>query len=186
MKKLRKTTLFATFAVAGAFFGIFFPALPVASSSTVAPDPKTIVVTLLGGAQREERGDISMKFNVNDLTGVSYKSRHVRHRAFAIIDRTHMSKVSCNAREAEFGSVKLKDGSWIAVAVCPETPTEARIAIPSLIRARAAANEAALEEMTCWESTELRMGVCFKAGSNPASGPMPQTREHILLARQVG
>jgi hypothetical protein len=105
---------------------------------------------------------------------------------FAIIDRTHASVVSCDPKDAEFGSVKRKDGSWLAVAKCPTGQSTAAITIPALIRARitgASANDDTA--MTCWENKELRMGVCYKVGTNP-SEPPTQTREHILLARQVG
>ena len=56
--------------------------------------------------------------------------------------------------------------------------------LPIKLVSRMSANEASAT-MTCWENKELRMGVCYKVG-NPAAGPMPQTREHILLAKQVG
>ena len=184
MKKFRSKALLKALAIAGAFFALVMPGIPVANSRPSALEPRTIVVTLLGGANREARGDVEMLFNANDLTGITFKRGKTRHRGFAIVDRTQMG-VACGPKDAEYGSVGLKDGSWIAVAVCPENPSTTAIAIPSLIRARAAANEASAE-MTCWENKELRIGVCFKAGSNPAAGPMPRTREHILLARQVG
>jgi len=185
MKKLRSKALLNLFAIAGAFSALVMPSVPVSSKSS-ALEPRTVVVTLLGGARREERGDLEMSFNTNDLTGVAFKKGKIRYRGFAIVDRTQMG-VGCELKEAEYGSARLKDGSWIAVAICPDTPSTTAIAIPSLIRARAAANEAtATTEMTCWENKELRMGVCYKASSNPTARPMPQTREHILLARQVG
>jgi hypothetical protein len=102
-----------------------------------------------------------------------------------IVDRTQVSQVTCDPKDAEYGSVERKDGSRIAVAVCPEGESSGRIAIPALLRSRMSANEASAT-ITCWENKELRMGVCYKVGTNPAAGPMPQTREHILLARQVG
>jgi hypothetical protein len=184
MKKSRSTALLKALANAGAFFVLVMAGIPSANSRSSALEPRTIVVTLLGGANREARGDVEMLFNANDLTGITFKRGKIRHRGFAIVDRTQMG-VACEPKDAEYGSVKLKDGSWIAVAVCPENPSTTAIAIPSLIRARAAANEATAE-MICWENKELRMGLCFKASSNPAAGPMPRTREHILLARQVG
>jgi hypothetical protein len=184
MQKLRRPTLFKAFAGAGAFFALIVPATP-APRSAPAFEPRMVIITLLGGAQREEQGELTMAFNANDLTGVSYKTGQVRHRGFAIVDRTRQSSVACDPKEAEYGSVRLKDGSWIAVAVCPANPSATAIAIPSLIRARASANEASAT-MSCWENKELRMGVCVKIGSDPAARPMPQTREHILLARQVG
>jgi hypothetical protein len=188
VKKLNKTTLGKVSAIVGVIFALVMPAIPAQRSSTGVREAQTITVSLSSGDKRSERGDLTLTINSNDLTGVSYRNRQVRHRGFAIVDRTHMSAVTCEAKDAEYGSVKLKDGSWIAVAVCPDNPSTTAIAIPSLIRARAAANEAtaSTEAMTCFENKELKMGVCFKASANPASGPMPQTREHILLARQVG
>ena len=190
MKKFNKTILGKVSAIVGAIFALVIPVIPAQTSNAIAPGTRTVTVSLAAGDKREDRGEVVMTFNVNDLTGVSFKSRNVRHRGFAIIDRTHMSAVTCEAKDVEYGSAKLKDGSWIAVAVCPDNPSTTAIAIPSLIRARAAANEAQAgneaTEITCFENKELKMGVCFKASANPAAKPMPQTREHILLARQVG
>jgi hypothetical protein len=189
VKKFNKTILGKVSTIVGAIFALVIPVIPAQTSTAIAPGTRTVTVSLAAGDKREDRGDVVMTFNVNDLTGVSFKSRNRRYPGLKVIDLTR-SAVTCEAKDAEYGSVKLKDGSWIAVAFCPDNPSTTAIAIPSLIRARASANEASAgndpTEMTCFENKELKMGVCFKASANPAAKPMPQTREHILLARQVG
>jgi hypothetical protein len=161
--------------------------IPAASSRAFVPKPRTIVVTLLGGAQRTERGDLTLSFNTKGgVDGVILRDLTDRSTSLRLIDREHPAELACDPKDADYGSVQRRDGSWIAVAVCPEGESSGRIAIPALLRSRMSANEASATTVKCWENKELRMGVCYKVGTDPAAGPMPQTREHILLARQVG
>lgn len=158
--------------------------VPVSNAATLQEVQTVTVTTTLQSANGGEPGDLMTSFKAGEVSGVSFKRGRIRYKGFAIVDRTHASAVSCDANDVEYGSVEREDGSWLGVAVCPKGPSTVVIAIPSLIRARASANDASAA-MTCWENKELLMGVCYEVGTNPA-GSMPQTREHILLARQVG
>ncbi|MGH9872523.1 MAG: hypothetical protein ACRD9S_08660 [Pyrinomonadaceae bacterium] len=189
--KTIKNSAFKALMIAAALFSLALPAILASESAHAQREQQQLTVLgLLDSTTRTERGDVILAMNGNELTGVTFKDttkgRAVRHRMFSLTDRTQVSGVKCDAKDAEFGSLARSDGSWIAVAVCSPTPQVTAIAIPSLIRARASANEASATEMKCWENKELKMGVCFKPSSDLTTKPMPQTREHILLARQVG
>jgi hypothetical protein len=138
------------------------------------------ITTSLESATGAELGDLIASFKAGKLSGVDLKKGR-RHRMFAIVDRTQLSGVACEAKDAEYGNVRTRDGSWIAVVMCPQTSRPMPIRVPELVRARAGDQDDAAA-MDCWENKELRMGVCFKVGTQPVM----QTREHILLARQVG
>jgi hypothetical protein len=169
------------------FFGLVLPVVPAPNPPKPQAEVQTITVSGSTGAVKTEKGDLILTWK-NGAPEIEFKTAKVSYRGFAIVDRTRATpaqQVNCDAKNAEYGSVTLKDGSWLAVGVCGSGPSGAVIAIPALIRARASAEEANAE-MKCWENKQLKMGVCLKASANPASAPMPRTREHILLARQVG
>jgi hypothetical protein len=185
MKTVNKSFL-KTLMIGAVYFGLVMPVFPDPSRSMGAPEVQRITIT---GATGVDKGELTLTLK-NGEVGIEYKSGKIRHRMFALIDRTQMSQVTCDRNDAEYGAVTLKDGSWIAVAVCGPAPSKAAgaspsLAIPALVSARASAAEAG-SEMKCWENKDLMMGVCIKASSNPPAQPMPRTREHILLARQVG
>ncbi len=183
MKTIAKSAVFKSLIIGAVLFALVLPVTSAPNQAAPQNEVQRVVVTLLQSPTRAEKGELTMTLT-NGVARIELRARKIRHRGFALIDRTHASQVTCESKDAEYGSVTLKDGSWIAVAVCPPEPSTTAIAIPSLIRSRASANEASAE-MTCWENKELLIGVCYKVGS-PTSRPMPQTREHILLARQVG
>jgi hypothetical protein len=169
------------------FFGLVLPVVPAPNPPEPPPEVQRITLTGSTGATQTEKGDLILTWKKGEPE-IEFQTGKVRHRGFAIVDRTQATpaqQVACDAKNAEYGSVTMKDGSWLAVGVCGSDPSVAVIAIPALIRARASAEEANAE-MKCWENKRLKMGVCLKASANPTSAPMPRTREHILLARQVG
>jgi hypothetical protein len=183
MKTVNKLFLRALM-IGAMYFGLVLPVFPGPNPSMGQPEVQRITVT---GATGAEKGDLILTWKNGNLE-LEFKTAKLRYRGFAIVDRTQAApaeQVACDAKDAEYGSATLKDGSWLAVGVCGSGPSAAVIAIPAIIRARASADEANAE-MKCWENKQLKMGVCFKASANPPSGPMPRTREHILLARQVG
>ena len=187
MKAISNSALLKPLMIGALFFGLVLPVVPAPNPPKPQAEVQTITVTSSTGATRTEKGDLIFTSHNGQLQ-LEFKTAKVRYRGFAIVDRTRATpaqQVPCDAKNAEYGSVTLKDGSWLAVGVCGAGPTGAVIAIPAIIRARASADEANAE-MKCWENKQLKMGVCLKASANPASAPMPRTREHILLARQVG
>jgi hypothetical protein len=178
-----KSALLRPLMIGAIFFGLVLPVVPAPNP----PEVQRITVTGSTGAAKTEKGDLILTWK-NGEPQVEFETGKIRHRGFAIVDRTQATpaqQVACDAKNAEYGSLTLKDGSWLAIGVCGPGPAVAVIAIPALIRARASADEANAE-MKCWENKQLKMGVCLKASPNPASAPMPRTRKHILLARQVG
>jgi len=187
MNTFCNSILLRSLMIGAIFFGLVLPVVPAPNPPKPQAEVQTITLTGSTGATKTEKGDLILTWENGDLR-LEFKTGKVRHRGFAIVDRTQATpaqQVACDAKNAEYGSVTLKDGSWLAVGVCGSGPAAAVIAIPALIRARASTDEANAE-MKCWENKQLKMGVCFKASANPASAPMPRTREHILLARQVG
>ena len=182
MKIISKLAAFKFFAIAAAFAAALLPASGPASGSVQAsPDPRTIVVTLLGGQQRSEQGELILSFDGANLVGLNFKTTDDRTNSLRRIGRDHPAEVKCVAKDSECGSLDLGGGTRIAACICKEMP-RAGGAIPPFFKATLGGlND---KDKTCWDGQDNSLIVCAKIGSQPP--PTTQTKEHILLARQVG
>ncbi|HSS21510.1 MAG TPA: hypothetical protein VLL54_15665 [Pyrinomonadaceae bacterium] len=183
MKTFRFAFAFTSLTIA-IVAAIAWPAVNASNSRAARQEQQTLTITAsVKSAAGGPATELNTTIKAGQVSGVS-TNRQVRHRMFAIVDRTQAqaATVACEAKDAEYGELLLKDGSWMAVVVCPKSASVAPIRVPELVKAKASADHAT-DEMSCWENTDLRMGVCVKLAANPQP---TQTREHILLARQVG
>jgi hypothetical protein len=199
MKSSTKFSVLKSLAIAAALAATLIPGVAPASGSVEpSPEPRTIVVTLLGGAQRTDKTEVKISFDgtnpsapvepevLDDLPLATRPVRSVnatdgRWRKLKSIEGAP-AEVNCAGSDAECGSVELSGGTKIAACICDKTSRSTSTRIPPAIRAKLIGP---IESGTaCWEDKTKLLSVCWKIGTKPPEAT--QTKEHILLARQVG
>lgn len=184
MKTTRTFPIFKTLAIAATVVTALLPLNSPASGLTApGPDPRTIVVTLLGGQQQSERGELTMSFEDTRIIGFDFKDTNDRAIKLSRINRTRPPEVSCEVKDAECGSLELAGGTKIGACVCPRSAPGTRIT-PTAIKVIVLAPATDSSGTSCWENKEQLLSVCTKIGAKPPT--TTQTKEHILLAKQVG
>ena len=184
MKTTSKLSIFKTLAIAATVVAALLPLnSPASGLITPGAEPRTIVVTLLGGQQQSERGELTMSFEDTRIIGFDFKDTNAREIKLSRINRTRPPEVSCEVKDAECGSLELEGGTKIGACVCPRSAPGSRLT-PTAIKVIVLAPVADSSGTTCWENKEQLLSVCTKIGSKPPT--TTQTREHILLAKQVG
>lgn len=182
MKIISKFPPLKFLAIAAAFAAALLPAsAPASGSGEPSPDPRTIVVTLLGGQQRSEQGELILSFDGAKLAGLNFKTNDDRTTSLRRIDRDHPAEVTCEAKDSECGSLQLRGGTKITACVCKGTPRAGGSIPPAF---KATLGGLSDRDKACWDAKDNSLIVCAKLGSQPP--PTTQTKEHILLARQVG
>jgi hypothetical protein len=180
-----KLPKFKALVIGAALIASLLPAnAPVSGSSQAAPpEPRTIVVTLLGGQQKSEQGNLTMSFEGTRVVGFDFKDTTDRGGSLRQIDREHPAEVNCDVSGAECGSVELSGGTKIGACICGKTARAGEPIRPTAIKT-ILLPPFADTATTCWENKDQLLSVCTKFGSKPPT--TTQTREHILLAKQVG
>lgn len=201
MKTRKGFTMFKVLMIP-AFIGAFLAPLFVSNSTsaTPIPDPRTIVVTLLGGQQQKDKMEVTISIDgtkieataqpevLNDVPLADRPARSVslgsgKLRQLNMINNSHRAEVVCATNEAECGSVNLADGGKIAACICKQTvPAKGSSRMPVAVLAKLVGPIQG-GGTTCWDGKDLNLSICYSAGSTPPTAPMPRTREHILLAK---